>query len=646
MTPRPTLRGRFAAATLTATIAIGAGAIVVAPTAYAAPGSCASSEIIAVPGTWETNKNANPNAPVGMLKAITDKVEAKSGGTVNSIYPAYEATAFDQGVAYADSQADGVKAVTDTLRSRASRCPSTTFALIGYSQGADVAGDVAESISQGRGPISASKLRGVVLIADPRRGTPGETTVGPNPPGNGIAGPRKEGFKGIEVATICDPAPDLYCATPADDTLLNSIGSVLGNAGASGQADTPSNPADAAVADTLGELNIDAFKTGPDKISQALAAGDKTGARTTARELQKQTGLFRSIAENINAGYAAATLSDFSRDTAQFRASTVLTSVKNVDIDNVSRALDKIADGAESLGANQLLDSVATMTDQLGPLTGVGGSDITAASRIVRGVQPVAMLRQASLTSGKVARVDFQGIVADLTTLGVRAAEGNFPAIPDTINALNTKLVGVVEAVDSIDLDPLIAILQTMPIGTPERLAGDVLKVINALDLTALAQNVALVIKYLMSGDLLAIPPLILDTVAIAADTSGFLDGLDLHAVTGLQDSFNVADVTTSAARAISFYSGGAHTDYGKLVVDSKGRDALTWSADYLTARLSSKTTTAPTTTSQKSPVVDQPAAAAESPSDKRPGAVELGSETSEMSPPTVNLQDQPQLDE
>ncbi|MDH6284574.1 cutinase family protein [Prescottella agglutinans] len=645
MTPRTTLRGRFAAAALTAITAIGACTIAATP-AQAAPGTCASSEIIAVPGTWETNKNANPNVPVGMLKTITDKVEAKSGGTVKSIYPAYEATAFDQGVAYADSQADGVKSVTDTLRQRASRCPSTTFALTGYSQGADVAGDVAEAIAQGRGPIPASKLRGVVLIADPRRGTPGETVVGPNPPGHGIAGPRTDGFKGIDVATICDPAPDLYCATPADDGLLNSIGAVLGNTGVSSKDSAPTNPADVAAAAGLGELNIEAVKAAPAKIQQALASGDRASARTTAREAQKQTTLFRNLARNINDGYAAATLADFSRDTAQFRASTVLSSVKNVDIDNFSRSLDKIADGAESLGADQLLATAATMTDQLGPITGLGGSDVTAASRIVRGVQPVAMLRQASLTSGKVARVDFQGIVADLTGLGVLAAAGNFPAMPDTINALNAKLVGVVEAVDSIDLDPLIAILQTMPIGTPERLAGDVLKVINALDLTALAQNAALVVKYLMSGDLLAIPPLILDTLAVAADTSGILNGLDLGAVTGLEKSFNVGNVTESAARAINFYSGHAHTDYGKLVVDSKGRDALTWSADYLTAQLSSKTTTPATTSTKPATPKNQPAAAVPRESNRASTSPHSTTETPETEPTTVSGEDSTPVDE
>ncbi|BDB63312.1 cutinase family protein [Rhodococcus sp. RDE2] len=604
MTPRASMLTRAATAALTTAVAgatsLGVGALA-GPPAYAAPGDCSPAEIIAVPGTWETNKNADPSTPVGMLKTVTDKAAAKSGGTISSLFPAYEATAFDQGVGYADSKADGVAAVSTALKQRAARCPSTLFGLTGYSQGADIAGDIAEQIAQGNGPIPASRLRATVLIADPRRGTPGETVVGPNPPGHGIAGPRTDGFSGMKVMTICDPAPDLYCATPGDDGLLSGIGSVLGNVGlASSADDAPTNPADTATATDLAHLNIDGLKTASTRIQTALSSGDTAGARTIATQTRKDSQLVRSLAQNISNGYAAATLTDFSQDTAQYRASTVLNTVRSVDIDNLSRILDSLADGAESLGANQLMGSAADLAEVLGPLAGLGGSDVTAAARIVRGIQPVSLLRQASVTSGKVARIDFQGIVNDLTTLGSLAAVGDFPAMPNIVNALNAKLVGIVEAVDSVDLDPLIAILQTMPTGSPERLAGDVLKVINRLDLTALAQNVALIVKYVMSGDLLAIPPLILDTLATAADTSGILDGVDLGAVSNLASSFNVASVTRSATRAISFYSGGAHQNYGQLVVDSRGRDALAWTADYFTSELGGRNSAV--TTTKKAP--------------------------------------------
>ncbi|MCZ4587701.1 cutinase family protein [Rhodococcus opacus] len=601
MTPRASMLTRAATAALTTIVAgatgLGVGVLVAAP-AYAAPGDCSPAEIIAVPGTWETNKNADPSTPVGTLKTVTDKASASSGGTISALFPAYEATAFDQGVAYADSKSDGKEVVNTTIRQRAVRCPSTVFGLVGYSQGSDIAGDVAQEIAQGYGPIPASKLGATVLIADPRRGTPGETIVGPNPPGHGIAGPRTEGFAGMKVMTICDPAPDLYCATPGDDGLLNGIGSVLGNAGLAGSNDeAPTNPADTATANDLANLNIDGLKTAPTRIQAALTSGDTAGARSIATQTRKDSQLFRSLAQSISSGYAAATLTDFSHDTAQYRASTVLDTVQSVDLDNLSKILDSLADGASSLGANQLMGSAADLAEVVGPLAGLGGSDVTAAARIVRGIQPVSLLRQASVTSGKVARIDFQGIVNDLVKLGALATVGDFPAMPDTVNSLNAKLIGIVEAVDSVDLDPLIAILQTMPLGSPERLAGDVLKVINRLDLTALAQNVALIVKYVMSGDLLAIPPLILDTLATAADTSGILDGVDLSAVSNLATSFNVADVTRSATRAISFYAGGAHQNYGQLVVDSRGRDALTWTADYFTSELGGRSSAARTTT-------------------------------------------------
>lgn len=49
----------------------------------------------------------------------------------------------------------------------ATQCPNARFIVVGYSQGGHVAGDLAQSIINGEGPISEDRLAGVVLLSDP-----------------------------------------------------------------------------------------------------------------------------------------------------------------------------------------------------------------------------------------------------------------------------------------------------------------------------------------------------------------------------------------------------------------------------------------------------------------------------------------------
>lgn len=227
-------------------------AVSVAATALGASGmagadpsssSCPPAVVIAVPGTWETSPSANPDTPVGMLKHITGPIQQKLGSSVKVLYTPYIADAFRK-VAYGTSKASGTKALNAQLSQFAS-CSSTRIGVVGFSQGADVVGDAASSIGNGKGPVKPSQIAGVGLLSDPNRGTDGEITVGPQPKGaNGIAGPRNQGMGQLagRVATICQPADgkhtdDLYCGTDSKkDGLLSSLGSIL-----SGGSTSPSS---------------------------------------------------------------------------------------------------------------------------------------------------------------------------------------------------------------------------------------------------------------------------------------------------------------------------------------------------------------------------------------------------------------------
>ncbi|MFI9507360.1 cutinase family protein [Nocardia sp. NPDC052566] len=566
-------------------VIVAAGAVAITPAAAApSPGdpACPPFKIIAVPGTGETNPNANPEVPVGLLKDIPAITQRLVGNAASTDFVPYTAAITPT---YAASEANGVQKTKDALAGTAIRCSFTKFFLLGYSQGAEVAGDVAADIGQGKGPIPADKLLGTALIADPRRGTAGESKIGPNPPGDGIKGPRPGGFNGLPVATICDLS-DLYCATPSDKKLLSGIGKVIGTTTLTKPGEKPTSttlPADAtdqALASGLGALDIDGLTAGVKTLSQAAAAGDAAGVRAAATGLQTKTADLSSVAGLIGRSNAAATLQQFPAATPQQHASSVLGRVRNVDIANFSRLLAGLAGLGQSVGLDQLTGAAADLTKTAAPLAGVGSSDVAAATGIVQSIQPVALLRQAALTTDKVSRIDFGGIFNDLKTLFDLAVSGQFGAMPDTINGLNQKLIGIVEAIESIDLTPLVTILSLIP--TPEaQIAAVVIRVINNLDLVKLAQTVAAIVKNVMAGQLLAIPPLVLNLFTTGLQSSGLLGGVDPAAVRGVTDNLNPASVMDAAATATAFYAGGSHQGYAKLVVSAEGDTALEWTGKW-----------------------------------------------------------------
>lgn len=90
---------------------------------------------------------------------------------------------------YGESKRNGAKRVTDRMAEVTERCPGTKFIIAGFSQGADVTGDVAAQVAAGEAPIGVDKLLAAYLVADPGRarltdevgatnmGTPGRLTA-------------------------------------------------------------------------------------------------------------------------------------------------------------------------------------------------------------------------------------------------------------------------------------------------------------------------------------------------------------------------------------------------------------------------------------------------------------------------------------
>ena len=184
---------RTVALIATATVVVGV-ALTAPAIANAAPNNCAATFNLFIPGTWETNENADPNQPVGMLAPVAAAIEAQNGARAQIYTLPYMASAFDNGHTYADSKLDAVSKATAVLRNYLDECRGAKITITGYSQGADAAGDLASAIGNARGPVDADQVLGVALIADPGAGTKGAAPVGPKTSGGGdrrspIAGP-------------------------------------------------------------------------------------------------------------------------------------------------------------------------------------------------------------------------------------------------------------------------------------------------------------------------------------------------------------------------------------------------------------------------------------------------------------------------
>ena len=99
---------------LIATVTVAGGGVVLTAPALvnAAPMDCAAAFNLFIPGTWETDENADPSRPVGMLAPIAEAITAQNGARAQIYTLPYMASAFDNGHTYADSKTDAVSKAT------------------------------------------------------------------------------------------------------------------------------------------------------------------------------------------------------------------------------------------------------------------------------------------------------------------------------------------------------------------------------------------------------------------------------------------------------------------------------------------------------------------------------------------------------
>jgi Cutinase len=213
--------------------------------------SCPDVQLIAVPGTWESSLQDDPLNPVQFPKAlllnvtrpISEQFNSSRVETYTVPYTAqfHNPLSGDQQISYDNSRAEGTRATVKAMTDMNNKCPLTSYALVGFSQGAVIAGDLASDIGNGRGPVDDDLLLGATLIADGRRQQGIGQDVGPNPPGEGaeitlheipvlsglgltMTGARPGGFGELngKINEICGPG-DLICAAPPEAFSLGNL---------------------------------------------------------------------------------------------------------------------------------------------------------------------------------------------------------------------------------------------------------------------------------------------------------------------------------------------------------------------------------------------------------------------------------------
>ncbi|QFG08531.1 lysin B [Gordonia phage ASerpRocky] len=178
--------------------------------------------VILVPGTWETQASNSLREPEGLLKQVVDQLPgAYNGYRIYCRSIGYLAR-FGGEAAAVDSVKDGETKLQHAI---AALPPGAAFALVGYSQGAWIAGNIAQEIGLGTLPLDGKKFIGYFGLSDPRRD--GRDRVGGPIAGEGILGGR--GSWGTVEDRVHQFAirGDLIATTVKTDSLLPELAPYL-----------------------------------------------------------------------------------------------------------------------------------------------------------------------------------------------------------------------------------------------------------------------------------------------------------------------------------------------------------------------------------------------------------------------------------
>lgn len=179
---------------------------------------CADLIVLGARGsTQDPDKNYGVGGEIRATAVeLAEQLHQSSGATTRIVGIRYDAAASATQALYIQHVADGAQLMTSRLKKLRSACPEARFALIGFSQGAQVVHAAALDL-----PNSfAGSVAAVAMIADPRRNPDDrirQWTYGSTAPLSGRLG------AGTPIGANLRDVAISFCA--ADDEICNGAGS-------------------------------------------------------------------------------------------------------------------------------------------------------------------------------------------------------------------------------------------------------------------------------------------------------------------------------------------------------------------------------------------------------------------------------------
>ena len=181
--------------------AVGTG-VATLSSSQALPDSCRPVTLYAVGGQGGSSD---------VLRGVTDPLAKQFGEKVSVV----TVPPPPDGGSFASAESDAVGSLANAMGQHVDGCPTGSLMLFGYSQGAQVAGDLASRVGTGLEPrIPAKLVQAVGLFGDPAR-SPRTRAVPDGTTGQGALPPRAVGFGSLDARTIeiCAPG-DPVCDSP------------------------------------------------------------------------------------------------------------------------------------------------------------------------------------------------------------------------------------------------------------------------------------------------------------------------------------------------------------------------------------------------------------------------------------------------
>ncbi|MEW2352456.1 cutinase family protein [Spirillospora sp. NPDC029432] len=573
--------------------------------------ACTPIKLIVVPGTWETTQASGPDTAVGMLRGITEPLERRFGSRISSYWVGYHATAFDQGKTYNDSKQTGIDAARKAMTEIARDCPGTRFVGLGFSQGAHVNGDVAAQIGAGRGPVPAASYIAGGSVADPARGTRGEVNLGDPLPGTrGIAGPRPQGFGTLsgKVANVCLKG-DLYCALPQESELTATLGSVLSRVGVANLQGSAQRELATDLGTTGGRpADLAAVPNGVRTLTGQARGKDTAGAARTADDLTKLVGPLQALTRTVAHPVLVNTLLNSPPGSQNHTAGQVLQALSKTDFVGLTADLKAVQAATRSGDAAGLAKAALDAAAKAAPLTGLPADQVAKVTKVIQGLQPVALLAQASNVIDGITKIDYRGIRRAAQAIPVYAQRGDVRGLYRSLVAVEDRLMPLAKTANRVDLTPLAALLAMWPPGSPERAVGEALVVLDRVDWVRITRDLRTIQDKLDDFDPKR-PPVIdradpakslnaffgVDLLSLAPQLTSLAEhGLDVAGVPLpkgtldrlLKTRLNPRHLVQEGVDAAVFYGTRRHEMYGTAPVDGTGRPALAVLENWLAQRI------------------------------------------------------------